>query len=265
MAALAEVTTNVQKSADGARQASQSVAAADTDAKTGAHVVGQAVDAMGEISKSSQKIGQIIGVIDEIAFQTNLLALNAGVEAARAGNSGKGFAVVASEVRALAQRSTLAAKEIKALITTSAEQVNSGVKLVIHSGTTLDRIIKQVTEINDVVAEIASSSQNEANSLAEVNTAMRDMDQGNSAERQPGGRIHRRQPARSRRKPPSFQIWSSSSRLTTSGKRRCAGTPRSGAPRLRQAAAARADPFRKVRRPDQVGRGGGQSNSWAEF
>ncbi len=177
VAALGEITTNVQKSADGARQASQSVAAADTDAKTGAHVVGQAVDAMGAISNSSQKIGQIIGVIDEIAFQTNLLALNAGVEAARAGDSGKGFAVVASEVRALAQRSTLAAKEIKALITTSAEQVNSGVKLVIDSGTTLDRIIKQVTEINDVVAEIASSSQNEANSLAEVNTAMRDMDQ----------------------------------------------------------------------------------------
>ena len=134
VAALGEITTNVQKSADGARQASQSVAAADTDAKTGAHVVGQAVDAMGAISKSSQKIGQIIGVIDEIAFQTNLLALNAGVEAARAGDSGKGFAVVASEVRALAQRSTLAAKEIKALITTSAEQVNSGVKLVIDLG-----------------------------------------------------------------------------------------------------------------------------------
>ena len=176
-AALGEITTNVKKSAESARQASQSVATADADAKTGACVVGQAVDAMGAISQSSQKIGQIIGVIDEIAFQTNLLALNAGVEAARAGDLGKGFAVVASEVRALAQRSTVAAKEIKALITTSAEQVNSGVKLVIEFGATLDRIIKQVTEINLVVAEIASSSQNQANGLAEINTVMHDMDQ----------------------------------------------------------------------------------------
>jgi methyl-accepting chemotaxis protein len=177
VAAVGEITTNVKKAAEGARHASESIAAADADAKTGAHVVGQAVDAMGAISKSSQKIGQIIGVIDEIAFQTNLLALNAGVEAARAGDSGKGFAVVASEVRALAQRSTVAAKEIKALITTSAEQVNSGVELVVESGTTLDRIIKQVTEINRVVAEIASSSQSQANSLAEIDTAMREMDQ----------------------------------------------------------------------------------------
>jgi methyl-accepting chemotaxis protein len=177
VAALGEITSNVRKAADGARHASEVVATADADAKKGALVAGHAVDAMGAISKSSQKIEQIIGVIDEIAFQTNLLALNAGVEAARAGESGKGFAVVASEVRALSQRATVAAKEIKALITTSTEQVNCGVKLVVESGSTLDRIIKQVSEINRVVAEIASGSQNQANGLAEINTAMRDMDQ----------------------------------------------------------------------------------------
>jgi methyl-accepting chemotaxis protein len=177
VAAIGEITTNVKRAADGARHASEAVAIADADAKKGALVVQQAVDAMGAISKSSQQIEQIIGVIDEIAFQTNLLALNAGVEAARAGESGKGFAVVASEVRALAQRSTEAAREIKALITTSADQVSSGVKLVVESGTTLDRIIKQVSEINRVVAEIAEGSQDQANGLAEVNTAVSHMDQ----------------------------------------------------------------------------------------
>ncbi len=178
VAALGEITSSVKVAADGARQASKSVAKADTDAKKGALVVGQAVDAMGAISKSSQQIEQIIGVIDEIAFQTNLLALNAGVEAARAGDAGKGFAVVASEVRALAQRSTVAAKEIKVLIATSAEQVNSGVKLVVESGAMLDRIIGQVTEINRVVAQIAASSQGQASGLTEINTALRDLDQG---------------------------------------------------------------------------------------
>jgi methyl-accepting chemotaxis protein len=177
VAAIGEITTNVKSAADGARHASEAVAIADADAKKGALVVQQAVDAMGAISKSSQQIEQIIGVIDEIAFQTNLLALNAGVEAARAGDSGKGFAVVASEVRALAQRSTEAAREIKGLITTSADQVSSGVKLVVESGTTLDRIIKQVSEINRVVAEIATGSQDQANGLAEVNAAVRQMDQ----------------------------------------------------------------------------------------
>ena len=129
-AALGEITGTLKETADGAKHASQVVGAADDDAKRGAIVVKQAVEAMDAISKSSDQIGRIIGVIDEIAFQTNLLALNAGVEAARAGDAGKGFAVVASEVRALAQRSADAAKEIKALISTSTSQVNSGVKLV---------------------------------------------------------------------------------------------------------------------------------------
>ena len=127
-AALEEITATVKKSAEGATHARQVVAAADEDAKKSALVVRQAVEAMDAIAKSAQQISQIIGVIDEIAFQTNLLALNAGVEAARAGDAGRGFAVVASEVRALAQRSAEAAKEIKGLITASTRQVENGVE-----------------------------------------------------------------------------------------------------------------------------------------
>ena len=129
-ATLTEVTAAVKKSAEGTQHARQVVVAADEDAKKSAAVVRQAVEAMNAIAKSSQQIGQIIGVIDEIAFQTNLLALNAGVEAARAGDAGRGFAVVASEVRALAQRSAGAAKEIKGLISDSSAQVGVGVELV---------------------------------------------------------------------------------------------------------------------------------------
>jgi methyl-accepting chemotaxis protein len=132
---------------------------------------------MSEIEKSSGEISQIIGVIDEIAFQTNLLALNAGVEAARAGGAGKGFAVVASEVRALAQRSAQAAKEIKALIKASTNQVSTGVDLVGEAGKALGRIAAQVTELNGVVAEIAASAQEQSTALAEVNTAVNQMDQ----------------------------------------------------------------------------------------
>jgi methyl-accepting chemotaxis protein len=132
---------------------------------------------MAGIEQSSHQIGQIIGVIDEIAFQTNLLALNAGVEAARAGDAGKGFAVVASEVRALAQRSADAAKEIKTLISTSSQQVEAGVKLVGHTGTALQRIVTQVSEINGIVAEIAASAHEQATALHQVNTAVNQMDQ----------------------------------------------------------------------------------------
>ena len=140
-------------------------------------VVAGAVAAMGLIEQSSQKISQIIGVIDEIAFQTNLLALNAGVEAARAGDAGRGFAVVASEVRALAQRSADAAKEIKTLISTSSEQVGQGVRLVGETGQALEAIAAQVGEIDTLVSEIAASAQEQATGLAEVNTAVNQMDQ----------------------------------------------------------------------------------------
>jgi methyl-accepting chemotaxis protein len=176
-AALDEITATVRKTAEGANHARQVVSTAKSDAEHSGTVVRDAVAAMTEIEKSSSQISQIIGVIDEIAFQTNLLALNAGVEAARAGDAGKGFAVVASEVRALAQRSAEAAKEIKALISASTTQVASGVELVGETGKALDRIAAQVTEINAIVAEIAASAQEQATALAEVNTAVNQMDQ----------------------------------------------------------------------------------------
>jgi methyl-accepting chemotaxis protein len=139
--------------------------------------VRDAVAAMGEIEKSSNQISQIIGVIDEIAFQTNLLALTAGVEAARAGEAGRGFAVVASEVRALAQRSSEAAKEIKGLISASSDQVETGVHLVGEAGQALQKIVSKVSEINALVGEIAASAQEQATGLAQVNTAVNQMDQ----------------------------------------------------------------------------------------
>ena len=176
-AALDEITATVRKTAEGAKQARDVVARTRSDAERSGEVVRQAVAAMGGIEQSSRQIGQIIGVIDEIAFQTNLLALNAGVEAARAGDAGRGFAVVASEVRALAQRSAEAAKEIKALISASAQQVGSGVKLVGETGEALSRIVAQVAEVSGVVGEIASSAQEQATGLAEVNTAVNQMDQ----------------------------------------------------------------------------------------
>jgi methyl-accepting chemotaxis protein len=176
-AALDQITATVRKTAEGANHARGVVAGAKSAAEDSGAVMRAAVEAMGEIEESAGQIGQIIGVIDEIAFQTNLLALNAGVEAARAGEAGKGFAVVASEVRALAQRSADAAKEIKDLISTSSQQVASGAGLVGRTGEALTRIVAQVGDNNAVVSEIAASAQEQAAGLAQVNTAMNHMDQ----------------------------------------------------------------------------------------
>lgn len=176
-AALDEITATVKTTAAGARRASETVALAKSEAVRSGEVVAQAVQAMGDIKTSSQEISQIIGVIDEIAFQTNLLALNAGVEAARAGDAGRGFAVVAQEVRALAQRSAQAAKEIKSLISASSQQVGQGVELVGETGRALDKIVAQVADIDALISEIAASAQEQATGLAEVNTAVNQMDQ----------------------------------------------------------------------------------------
>jgi methyl-accepting chemotaxis protein len=167
----------VRRAAEGAQRARDVVSTARDDAKQGSTIVNRAVEAMSKIEQSSRQISQIIGVIDEIAFQTNLLALNAGVEAARAGDSGRGFAVVASEVRALAQRSASAAKEIKGLISTSATQVGEGVELVAQTGSALGRIEQKVAEIDKVVAEIAASAHEQAAGLQQVSAAMAQMDQ----------------------------------------------------------------------------------------
>jgi len=176
-AALDELTATVNKSAEGAAQARDAVMSAQADAEKSGQVVRDAVSAMSGIEQSAREISQIIGVIDEIAFQTNLLALNAGVEAARAGDAGRGFAVVASEVRALAQRSAEAAKEIKALIAASTHQVATGVELVGEAGRALSRIAGRVTEMNSVIRDIASSAQEQATGLSEVNAAVNQMDQ----------------------------------------------------------------------------------------
>jgi methyl-accepting chemotaxis protein len=177
-AALSEITTTVGKTAESTRKASETVSTARSEAEHSGEIVRQAITAMGQIEGSSQKVSQIIGVIDEIAFQTNLLALNAGVEAARAGDAGRGFAVVASEVRALAQRSAEAAKEIKGLISTSSHQVEAGAKLVGETGEALRRIVTRVNEISSLVANIATGAEQQATGLSQINTAINQMDQG---------------------------------------------------------------------------------------
>jgi methyl-accepting chemotaxis protein len=176
-AALEEITATVRKTAEGANETRDVVASAKNGAEIGGQVVAQAMSAMSEIENSAQQISQIISVIDEIAFQTNLLALNAGVEAARAGDAGRGFAVVASEVRALAQRSAGAAKEIKTLISDSTTKVGHGVRLVGETGQALERIVTEVGRINTLVESIASAAQEQATGLAQVNIAVNQMDQ----------------------------------------------------------------------------------------
>jgi methyl-accepting chemotaxis protein len=176
-AALDEITATIKKSAKGAARARDVVAVAEGDARKGAEVVRDAVQAMDAIAKSAHEISQIIGVIDEIAFQTNLLALNAGVEAARAGDAGRGFAVVASEVRALAQRSAEAAKQIKGLIAASTNEVDHGVKLVAETGAALERIMAQVADVNSAIVAIAAGAEEQAIGLDEVNAAINQMDQ----------------------------------------------------------------------------------------
>jgi methyl-accepting chemotaxis protein len=177
-AALDEITATVRRTADGARGAREAVREAQAEADRSRQVVGDTIDAINGVEASAAQVAQIIGVIDEIAFQTNLLALNAGVEAARAGEAGRGFAVVAQEVRALAQRSADAAKEIKTHIGDSTRQVEAGVRLVGRTGEALQKIAAQVAAIDGIVSEIAASAQEQAAGLSQVNTAVNQMDQG---------------------------------------------------------------------------------------
>jgi methyl-accepting chemotaxis protein len=175
-AALEEITTTVKDSSHRAEESGDLVKRAKTDADHSGEIVREAIKAMGSIESSSREISNIIGVIDEIAFQTNLLALNAGVEAARAGEAGKGFAVVAQEVRELAQRSASAAKEIKALITTSSSHVANGVELVSKTGAALQEIGGHVNRINSDIVAIIDASREQSLALGNINQAINDVD-----------------------------------------------------------------------------------------
>ncbi|MDO6758562.1 methyl-accepting chemotaxis protein, partial [Phaeobacter inhibens] len=168
---------SVKSAAEGARSVESIMQEAKQEAETSGEVVQSAVSAMTEIEQSSTHISQIISVIDDIAFQTNLLALNAGVEAARAGEAGKGFAVVASEVRALAQRSSDAAMEIKTLIGDSTKQVERGVDLVGKTGDALQGIVERVSHISQLVSGIATGASEQSTGLHEINTGVTQLDQ----------------------------------------------------------------------------------------
>ena len=176
-ASMEELTTTVRQNADNARQANQLAIAASEVATQGGAVVGEVITTMGAINDSSQRIADIIGVIDGIAFQTNILALNAAVEAARAGEQGRGFAVVASEVRNLAQRSAAAAKEIKELISASVANVDAGTKLVDRAGATMEEVVGSIRRVTDIMAEITSASQEQTGGIEQVNGAIGQMDQ----------------------------------------------------------------------------------------
>jgi methyl-accepting chemotaxis protein len=172
------LTDTVQQNADNARQANTLAAQASTVAARGGAVVAQVVDTMGSITSSAQRIADITGVIDGIAFQTNILALNAAVEAARAGEQGRGFAVVAAEVRNLAQRSAAAAREIKVLIGDSSAKVRAGSLLAEQAGATMHEVVDSVRRVTDIMAEITAASMEQSAGIAEVSRNVVDMDQG---------------------------------------------------------------------------------------
>ncbi|HEX7110341.1 MAG TPA: methyl-accepting chemotaxis protein, partial [Aestuariivirga sp.] len=176
-ASMEELATTVRQNAGNAQDANQLAAAASVSAASGGEIATRAVAAMGKIEDSSRQIGDIVGLIQEIAFQTNLLALNAAVEAARAGEAGKGFAVVANEVRALAQRASQASKDIKGLIVNSDNQVREGVTLVKQAGISLSEIVASVKKVATFVSEIAAATQEQSSGIEQVSKAVTGMDQ----------------------------------------------------------------------------------------
>nr|WP_238483334.1 methyl-accepting chemotaxis protein [Rahnella perminowiae] len=175
-ASMEQLTATVKHNADNAHHASQLVMEASTTAQKGGNIVADVVSTMKDISGSSKKIAEITSVINSIAFQTNILALNAAVEAARAGEQGRGFAVVASEVRSLAQRSAQAAKEIEQLISESVSRVDSGSKLVENAGQTMNEVVRSITHVTDIMAEIASASDEQSKGISQVAVAVTEMD-----------------------------------------------------------------------------------------
>jgi methyl-accepting chemotaxis protein len=174
---MEQLTLTVSKSTESAFTANQLATSAATAAERGGSVVQEVVSNMADISASSRKISDIIGVIDGIAFQTNILALNAAVEAARAGEQGRGFAVVAAEVRSLAQRSAEAAREIKALISDSVEKVESGSRLVNDAGTTMQELVAGVRRVASMIGEISTASAEQSAGISQVNAAVAELDQ----------------------------------------------------------------------------------------
>ena len=255
-AALDEITATVKRSAEGAQEASSVASGARTEAERSGEVVREAVAAIHDIQQSSAKISNIIGVIDEIAFQTNLLALNAGVEAARAGEAGKGFAVVAQEVRALAQRSAEAAKEIKTLISSSGAQVDRGVKLVTDTGKALEAIVERVASIDGLVSEIAQSAREQSTGLGEVNTAVNQMDQ---VTQQNAAMVEQATAAAAQLKREAMELGDLVSRFEVGGQT---------APPSRAARAAQARPQADAAHLQQklrVAVGGGGGSEWSEF
>jgi methyl-accepting chemotaxis protein len=174
---MEQMNASVKNNADAARQATELAGAASAAAAKGGEVVGQVVSTMGDITDSSRRIADIIGVIDGIAFQTNILALNAAVEAARAGEQGRGFAVVAGEVRNLAQRSAEAAREIKSLIGSSVDKVDAGSRLVREAGATMDDIVSQVRSVSTLIGEISSASLEQSGGIDQVSGAVAGLDQ----------------------------------------------------------------------------------------
>jgi len=173
---MEELTSTVRQNSENAQQANQMALTASEVARRGGAVIADVVVTMGAIKTSADKIVDIIGVIDGIAFQTNILALNAAVEAARAGEQGRGFAVVASEVRTLAHRSANAAKEIKALIDTSVANVGEGSRQVAQAGSTMDEIVTSVMRVTDIMGEITMASREQEMGIGQINQAVSEMD-----------------------------------------------------------------------------------------
>ena len=220
-ASMQQLTETVRHTADAARQANQLVAQASGVARHGGEVVGNVVSTMEQIHAASRKINDIIGVIDGIAFQTNILALNAAVEAARAGEQGRGFAVVAGEVRSLAGRSAEAAREIKALIGSSVEQVESGSRLVNDAGTTMADIVQSVQRVTDIMAEITAATTEQSTSIGEVGQAVDHLDQMTQQNAARSRKAPLRRPASRTSRCACRKWWAPSACTTTASPRAC--------------------------------------------